>query len=245
MALRLGPDETLPVLTVRVGDLPQRVITVGDPDRAALVASRLDDMRELGRNREFVTYVGSYADLEVAVVSHGVGASGAGVCFEELCRTGATHIVRAGTAGGMQPNVTDGDLAVATAAVRDDGFTNGLVELSYPAVADRHLTGRLVGSAPAAHEGIVLTSAVFYPHDVLGSNLAHWARAGVIAVEMEVAALFVTASLHGVAAGAILVIDGNPLAERDETMVDYDPHRRVVADAVDTMVTVVLDAIVG
>ncbi len=59
---------------------------------------------------------------------------------------------------------------------------------------------------------------------------------------MEVAALLVVASLHGVAAGAILAVDGNPLAGIDEAMTAYDPNREVVRKAVGTMLGVALDA---
>ena len=61
---------------------------------------------------------------------------------------------------------------------------------------------------------------------------------------MEVASLFVVASLHGVSAGAILAIDGNPLAENDETMEGYDPDRTIVSDAVARMLTVAFDSLV-
>lgn len=164
--------------------------------------------------------------------------------MKELCRGGVERIIRAGTTGGLQPAVTDGDLVIAAAAVRADGLTGGLMPPEYPAVADRRLTptAALADGAPDAHEGIVLTSAVFYPHPVLGSDLADWQRAGVIAVEMEVAALFVVASLHGVSAGAILA--GNPLAENDETMEGYDPDRTIVRDAVPRMLTVAFDSLV-
>ena len=244
MALRVDPDSVLPILGVRAGDLPSRVVTVGDPNRAAMAAESLTDARLLAHRREYATYVGSHRGVEVAVVSHGVGGPGAAVCFEELCRGGVERIIRAGTAGGLQPAVTDGDLVIAAAAVRTDGLSDGLVPPEYPAVADRRLTAALADGAPDAHEGIVLTSAVFYPHAVLGSDLADWQRAGVIAVEMEVAALFVVASLHGVSAGAILAIDGNPLAERNETMEGYDPDRTIVRDAVARMLTVAFDAVV-
>ncbi|HRE03798.1 MAG TPA: hypothetical protein PLV68_21055, partial [Ilumatobacteraceae bacterium] len=92
-------------------------------------------------------------------------------------------------------------------------------------------------------EGVVLSSDVFYPHEVLGSELAKWARTGVVAVEMECAALFITAALHGIQAGAVLTADGNPLAEADSDMSGYDPHRQVVRDAVDVMIGLGLDVV--
>lgn len=229
----MTPGTFLPIISVRAGDLPEAMVVVGDPARAEKASALLDDRRPLGNNREFVSFVGTYNGTRTGVISHGVGASGAATCFEELCRGGVRRIVRAGTAGGMRTDVTDGDLVVATGAVRADGYTSGVVPEAYPALADRRLTTALAEAAGDAHEGIVLTSAVFYPHAVLGSNLPPWQKAGVVAVEMEAAALFVVASLHGVAAGAILAIDGNPLADEDEDMANYDPHRAIVDAAVD------------
>ena len=178
-------DTYLPIISVQSSELPEAMVVVGDPGRAERAAQLLDSPRLLGHNREYVSYVGTYRGSTVGVISHGVGAPGAAACFEELFRGGVRRVVRAGTAGGMQPSVTD-----------------GVVPKGFPAVADRGLSSALVEAAGDAHEGIVLTSAVFYPHQVLGSDLEMWQRAGVVAVEMECAALFVTASLHGAPAAA-------------------------------------------
>lgn len=81
MALRVDPDSVLPILSVRAGDLPSRVVTVGDPNRAAIAAESLTDVRLLAHRREYATDVGRHRGVEVAVVSHGVGGPGAAVCF--------------------------------------------------------------------------------------------------------------------------------------------------------------------
>lgn len=245
---RVPEDSRLPVLGFRAGDLPRRVLVVGDPDRAKKAAGHLQDVKELGRTREYVSFSGRHHDVEVGVVSHGVGSAGAAVCFEELFRAGAERVIRAGTAGGMQADVLDGHLVVATAAVRADGFTQQVVPSEYPAVADHRVVDGLLGAAEAAgvdvHLGVVLTVASFYPHQVLGSSLPMWQQAGVVAVEMEVAALYILASLHEASAGAILAIDGNPLIEKDESMEGYNPNRPVVHEAVEAMITIGLDALV-
>lgn len=241
------PTTRLPLLGLHAADVPSRILVVGDPARAATAAHRLDDARHLGTSREYATYVGTRHGVPVGVISHGVGASGAAVCFEELCRAGVTRMLRAGTCGGMQPDVVDGDLVIATAAVREDGLTERLVPMSFPAVAapDLVATLRTAAGTDRVHVGTVLTHAVFYPSEVLGSDLARWQRSGVVAVEMEVAALFVIASLHGREAGAILAVDGNPLAAADHDMSGYDPRREVVTAAVDRMLDIALDALVA
>lgn len=104
-------------------------------------------------------------------------------------------------------------------------------------VAHRSPGGREV------HEGIVPTSGVFCPHDVIGNGFLLWQRAGVVAVESECAALRVIALKHRVESGAVLSIDGNPPADRDEDMAGYDPRRRVVSHAVEAALGVALDAL--
>ena len=68
--------------------------------------------------------------------------------------------------------------------------------------------------------GILLTSDMFYPRDILGSKSSM--KAGVKAVEMESATLFTICELQGIEAGAIVVIDGNPLDQDQGDMTTYD-----------------------
>lgn len=237
----LGSDDTCPLLAAPVSAIAPVALVVGDPARAERAAALLDSAREVGRNREYVTFTGRYADQLVTVSSHGVGAAGAAVCIEELLRAGVRRIIRAGTAGGLQPDVVDGDLVIATGAVRDEGTSVRLIGAEYPAVADAGIVAALSEAAGAAHRGVVLTSDLFYPMPMLGSSLQQWADAGVMAVEMELSVLLVLAGLRGVAAGGVFAIDGNPLASADMTA--YAPHRDVVRTAADAAVRAGLDAL--
>lgn len=247
--IRLNPEDTLPIIQVKVGDIASRVLVAGDPARVQRIAESLDDARRVGANREYVTFTGTYRGTPVSVSSHGVGAAGAGAAFEELCRAGAERIIRVGTAGGLQPDIVDGSLVVATAAVRGEGLTPRLVPLEYPAVADVDVTLALRNATANCgldvHTGIVLTADNFYPSPVLPNDQPMWRDAGVKAVEMEVSALLTVAGLNGVAAGAVLAIDGNPLAAEDESMAGYEPFREIVDRAVDAMIRAGLDALVA
>ena len=250
MPVRLPADAELPLLRARVADLSDRALVVGDPARAARVAERLDDVRQLSANREYHVYAGAWKGVPVTVASHGVGAAGAAVCFEELARGGVTRIIRSGTAGGIQPAVVDGAIVVATGAVRAEGVSHQLVPTEFPAIATPELTVALSAAAAETglrvHRGIVLTGDMFYPSDVITGIDHHlWQRAGIVAVEMEAAALFVIASLHGIESGAVFAIDGNPLAAKDEAMDGYDPYREVVTQAVDGALTAALDTLVA
>lgn len=238
--------DLLPNLKLKQGSLPDDVLVCGDPARAETLAEKLDDAREVAWNREYHTFTGYCRSVPVAVCSHGVGAAGAAVCFEELILAGARRLIRVGTAGSLSPAIGDGNLVIATAAVREDRMSEQLVPLSYPAVADRSITDALEQAAAghaegiAWHSGIILTVGAFYP-GILDLPNKRMAGAGVIAVEMECSALFVLASLRGVQAGAILAIDG-PAADFDAKA--YNPHRGAVTRAVAAGKDIALAAVV-
>ncbi|MGH7539551.1 MAG: nucleoside phosphorylase [Gemmatimonadota bacterium] len=235
---------SLPGLRVDPKDLPAVAIVVGDPVRAERAAERLDDAREIARNREYATFVGARDGRRLAVVSHGVGAAGANVCFEELLRGGVRTLVRAGTCGAIAEGIGDGELIVASGAVREDAVTDHLMPLAYPAAADRRVVDALLAAAAhqgvAVREGLVVTEANLYP----GIDPPRWQRYvgyGVLGVEMELSALLVLAAMRGARAGGILAVDGN-LLDRDPRMSDYDPHREVVERGVEAMLEIALDA---
>lgn len=238
----------LPNLRATSDDVADDVVVVGDPDRADQAAKQLADGGLVAANREYRLFSGTYGGVPVSICSHGAGSAGAAICFEELMRGGARRIVRAGTCGGIQPEVQRGTMVLATGAVRDDGVSERLVPLGFPAISDHHLTAALEAAAARAGvtppRGLVCTSDLFYPSPLHGPRWDVWQRAGVLALEMELATLLVIAALHGVAAAGIFVADGN-LLDTAGTMADYDPHHEVVAEAKARMVTIALEALVA
>lgn len=238
----------LPITGLVTGTVPPAALVCGDPDRTAQIAYALEDATLLSERREYRAYRGTFDGLPVVVCSHGVGAPGAAVAFEELIAAGARRIVRVGTCGGLQPDIVSGDLVVATAAVDRTGYGRLTVPDGYPAVADVHLTHALLAAAAAVeqpvYQGIVLSSDSFYqgvdtPHQAPYPVLS---AAGVVAVEMECAALFIVGSLRGVQTAAILAVDGNVLGQR-ETMASYTPQREVVRLAVEAEIRIALRAL--
>ncbi len=242
----MKPDDKLPLLRVRAADVSARVLVVGDPARAEQAAGLLDDARQLGSNREYATYTGHSGGQRVTVASHGIGAAGAGICFEELARAGGRIFVRAGTCGAVQDGIADGDLVIASGAVRDEGLTPRLAPLGYPAVAHHRVTAALEAAASEAqapsHTGVVLSTDLFYPSAALGPGWEVWQKSRVLAVEMEASALFVVAGLHGLEAGGIFAVDGNPTRAAQD-MSEYDPYRPVVVEGKEKMLRIALTAL--
>jgi len=233
----------LPILRVDPADIPAYALVCGDPFRAEKIAGRLEGARELAFAREYRTFVGKDDGVELAVVSHGVGSPGAAVCFEELARAGVRTIIRVGTAGSLSPEYPAGSLIVSVAAAREEGLTKQLVPPGFPAVADSAVTEALYREAVAlgggrGGKGITATFDAFFTGVV---ELPHeaYAKAGALAIEMEIAALYVIASLRGMRAGAIVALDG----DADTVDEAYDPHRDVVAEAVEREIEAALRAI--
>ncbi|MCP8967003.1 nucleoside phosphorylase [Ectobacillus ponti] len=234
----------LPNLKIASGDLPERVIVCGDPGRSEQIAGMLGETRVLAKNREYHSYAGVWNGTAVAVVSHGVGAPGAAVCFEELAMGGASSIIRVGTAGSYHKEVVPGSLVISTAAARCEGLTHQLVPAGFPALADRDVVDALVRASGLAEgtlvkTGITLTLDAFYT-GVVPFPHQQYKEAGVLAAEMENAALFVIAALRGMRAGAILAVDGYADADLREV---YNPHTDAVSKAVELEAAIALAAI--
>jgi len=237
----------VPHLDLEVGEVSADVLVCGDPDRATRMAEKLENAVLLGNRREYRTYRGEAGGRLVTVCSHGIGAPGAAIAFEELIVAGAQRIVRVGTCGGLQPEIGPGSLVVASAAVQKTGYGYLSAPGGYPAVADCQLTQALCrvlqGDGRPFYHGIVLTTDNFYAgvsHSQPDYQLM--SQANVLAVEMECAALFLVGSLRGAQTAAILAADGNVL-QGGESIEGYDPHRIEVTKAIDTAVEVALQAL--
>lgn len=233
----------LSILEVNAEQLPKLAIVCGDPRRAKKIADKLDNAKELANAREYRTFVGSYKGVELAVVSHGVGCPGAAVCFEELIKGGVHTLIRVGTAGSYSAEHPTGSLIVSTGAIRTDGLTKQLVPDGFPAIGNSEVVQALYQAAQAqggiVKKGLTVTLDVFF-NGVIEIPHQQYKAAGALAVEMEIAALYVIAALRGVRAGAIVALDG--YADAD-LAAEYDPHTTIVSDAVEREIQAALEAI--
>ncbi len=209
-------------LGIREGDIGKYVILPGDPKRCAKIAEHLDDAKQIADRREYMTYTGYLDGEKVSVASTGIGGPSAAIAMEELARCGAETFVRIGTCGGIREDVQSGDLVIATGAVRMEGTSKEYAPIEFPAVADPCIVRALEQAAGQegfpAHLGIVQCKDSFYgEHEPevmpvgyeLLAKWEAWKRLGVLASEMESAALYVVAAHLGVRAGTVLLVIAN------------------------------------
>jgi uridine phosphorylase len=243
-------EKTLPLTGLPIGGVSPHVLVCGDPQRASNIATYLENAELLAERREYRSFLGYANGRLITVCSHGIGSPGSAIAFEELITAGAKRILRVGTCGSLQPDIRDGHLIVATAAVQNTGYVGEVAPDGYPAVADPHLTIALERSArstqQAAHTGIVLTRDAFYAavSAPRSPDYQTMSKANVLAVEMECAALFTLGSLRRVSTAAILAVDGNVL-EGMESVDTYNPHRDLVARAVSAAIEAALTALIS
>mgnify|MGYP000869929224 CR=1 FL=1 len=217
-------DETL---GVRYAILP------GDPARLDRVAAQLESVRELAYNREFRSLTGTYKGVPVLAVSTGIGGSSAGICVEELHNIGADTFIRVGTCGGINLKVQSGDIVVATGAIRFEHTSQEYAPLEYPAVANLDVTNALRQASLAmgkqTHVGVVQCKDAFYgQHSPAKMPVSYellqkweaWKRLGVLASEMESAALFVVADALGCRCGSCFHVIWNQ--EREAAGLDQN-----------------------
>ena len=193
----------------------QYCILPGDPGRCESIAAHFDHPVHQMTNREYCTWTGTLLGQPVSVCSTGIGGPSAAIAMEELTQLGVRTFLRVGTCGGIRTDVQSGDVVVATGAVRMEGTSREYAPIEYPAVPDFQVTAALVQAAQALGKpcktGVVQCKDSFYGQHSPGrmpvsyellNKWEAWKRLGVLASEMESAALFVAANALGVRCGS-------------------------------------------
>ena len=199
----------------REGDVGRYCILPGDPGRCEKIAAYFDDPVKVQSNREYTIYTGTLLGEKVSVCSTGIGGPSAVIAMEELRAIGADTFIRVGTCGGIALQVQSDDVVIATGAVRHEGASREYAPIEFPAVSDYRVQEALVRAAKNLgkpwHAGVVQCKDSFYgQHDPdrmpvsyeLKAKWEAWKRLGVLASEMETAALFCCAAALGVRCGS-------------------------------------------
>lgn len=193
------------------GQIAKLVLMPGDPLRAQHIAENyLQDLERFSAVRNMLGFTGSYQGHRVSVMGSGMGMPSMGIYSYELFNLyGVESIVRIGSAGGIGEGLKLHDLVVAQGACTDSNYANqfGLPGTFAP-IADFGLLTRAVSAAERlgvpVRVGNVLSSDVFYNADE--SAAQRWASMGVLALEMESAALYMNAARAHKKALALLSI---------------------------------------
>ncbi len=215
---------TTPHINANTGDFAKTVLMPGDPLRAKFIAENFLENAVLVNNVRSVNgYTGTYKGKRVSVMASGMGMPSIGIYSYELFNLfGVDNIIRTGSAGAYSEKVKLGDIVLAQGACTDSNYgkTFGLPGAFSP-IADYNLlkTAECIASESGltAVVGNVLSSDVFYTDDAEKTEnekeWALWKKMGVLAVEMEAAALYMNAARAGKNALAVLTVSDHFLTD--------------------------------
>ena len=228
-----------PHIQAEPAEIAKTVLMPGDPLRAAFVAkSFLQDAVLFNNVRGVQGYTGTWRGEPVSVMASGMGMPSIGIYSYELFRFfGVENIVRIGSAGAMSERVHVRDLVFGMGACTNSAYGEQFgLRGSYAPIADFSLLETAVTLAKekgiAYHVGNLLSSDTFYDDDAEAT--LRWARMGVLAVEMEAAALYMNAARAGKRALAICTVSDSLVT--DEAL---SAHER--QESFTNMMTLALD----
>lgn len=197
--------------SAKAGDFAKTVLMPGDPLRAKYIAETyLENPRQVNAVRNMFGYTGTYKGKEISVMGGGMGMPSIGIYSYELFNFyDVDQVIRIGSAGAFQDNIKLMDVVIGMGACTDSNYAYqyGLPGTFAP-IADYELLNRAVETAKRQGTNVVvgnvLSSDVFY--NAMNNVNDLWRDMGVLAVEMEAAALYMNAAKAGKKALCMLTI---------------------------------------
>ena len=217
-----------PHIDAKPGDFARTVLLPGDPLRAQFIAQNfLAEPRLVNNVRGVQGYTGAYRGVPVSVMASGMGMPSMGIYSYELFTVyGVDNILRVGSAGAMRSDIAVRDVVLGMGACTDSAYaTQYRLPGTYAPISSFALLETCVQTAREMqlphHVGNLLSSDVFYKDEEhlppSERSAAAWGRMGVMAVEMEAAALYMNAARCGKQALAICTISDHLLTGESTT----------------------------
>ena len=183
----------------KANDFAKTVLMPGDPLRAKYIAETyLENPRQVTAVRNMFGYTGTYKGKEISVMGGGMGMPSIGIYSYELFNFyGVDQIIRIGSAGALQDHIKVMDVVIGMGACTDSNYAYqyGLPG-SFAPIADYELMNKAIETAKRQGTNVVVgnvvSSDVFYNADPTVND--RWRSMGVLAVEMEAAALYMNAA---------------------------------------------------
>ena len=188
-----------PHIEANLGEIEKTVIMPGDPLRAKFIADNfLENVKCFNTVRNILGFTGTYNGKAVSVMASGMGMPSMSIYSYELFNFyNVENIIRIGTAGALHDGIKLMDLVLASGACTDSNYAQQFgLNGSFAPIASFNLLQKAFQIASEnklnVKVGNVLSTDVFY-HDNQQAMLS-WKKMGVLAVEMEAAALYMNAA---------------------------------------------------
>ena len=198
-------------IAAKNGEIADTVLLPGDPKRAKWIAENfLENAVCYTDIRGMLGFTGTYKGKRISVQGTGMGIPSMSIYITELMKDyGVKTLIRVGSAGSYQEDVKIRDIVVALSTSTDSNINNRRFKgASFAPTVNFDLLSKVLKTAEEKNikikAGNILTSDEFYNDDP--TYFKEWAEFGVLAVEMETAALYTLASKYKAKALSILTI---------------------------------------
>ena len=195
------------------GQIAETVLLPGDPLRAEFIAENfLEGAVKYTDIRNMYGFTGTYKGVPVSVQGTGLGMPSMGIySWELITQYDVKNLIRIGTAGAFSDKLNLGDVVLALAASTDSNYQHAFdIPGQFSPCASWELVEKAYEASKATgirfKAGNVVTCDVFYE---FGDWWKKWSKMGVMAVEMETAALYMNAAYNDVNALSIISISDN------------------------------------
>ena len=201
-------------------EIAKTVLMPGDPLRAKYIADPyLEGAKCFNTVRNMLGYTGTYHGKEISVMGGGMGMPSIGIYSYELFHFyDVESIIRIGSAGALQDELNARDIVIGMGACTNSDYASQYrLPGTFAPIADYSLLKKAVEAAEKkgipVKVGNILSSDIFYNDD--DSVNEKWRRMGVLAVEMEAAALYMNAARAGKKALCILTVSDHLFKEQE------------------------------
>ncbi|MDF2985288.1 MAG: purine nucleoside phosphorylase [Eubacterium sp.] len=193
------------------GIIAETVLMPGDPLRAKFIAETyLENPVQFNTVRNMFGYTGTYKGKRISIMGSGMGMASIGIYSYELIHFyGVKNIIRIGSCGAIQEDIKIRDIIIGISASTNSNYaTQYDLPGTYAPTASWTLVKKAVDIAESkgiqTRVGNILSSDIFYDDDP--DTWKKWAKMGVLAIEMEAAALYMNAARAGVNALCVLTV---------------------------------------
>ncbi len=200
-----------PHINAKPGDFAKTVLMPGDPLRSKFIAENYLENAVLVNNvRGVCGYTGTYCGERISVMASGMGMPSMGIYSYELYNFfDVENVIRIGSAGSMRADIKLRDIVFGQGACTNSAYANTFTLAgAYAPICDFDLLSTAVDEANKVgavyHVGNLLSSDTFYGDNK--DETPNWQKMGVMAVEMEAAALYMNAARADKRALAICTI---------------------------------------
>lgn len=204
-----------PHIEAKEGEIAEKVIMPGDPNRASFIAKTyLSDVKIVSKVRGNNIYTGFYKGKRVSVISSGMGIPSMGIYAYELFKFyNVKRIIRVGTCGSYRSDVNLFDLILSERTYSETNFDmtqgNKNIDIVYPSKSlNEIITKTAKEKEIKLYAGDVICSEVFDVYmDDSSQFLARIPQEiKPLACEMESYALFYLASKFSREAACLLSV---------------------------------------